>query len=119
MTAVKEQTFLKSFRNDVVVEVEEFKEMKNVHPSKTQHGSLEPGPMKTRPPGMRLEDRRYMAKRASKLACADDEKYRNDSVSAHDMAAEEARRRGSTFNDLLIRCIDCSLLIPFVLFANK
>lgn len=103
-TAVKEQTFFKSFRNEDAIEVEEWKEEHNIHPSKTRHGSMDPGQMKTRPPGMTQDDKRFMAKRASKLACAEDEKHRNDSVSAHDMLAAEARRRRSTFKDLLIRC---------------
>ncbi len=101
LTAVKEETFLKSFRNNVVIEIEEWKETQAVHPSQDRHGTLEPGPMKSRPPGMAKEMRRSMARKASKAVCV--EEVHDDSYSAHDMRADEARRRGSHFQDLLIR----------------
>lgn len=101
LTAVKEETFIKSFRNDLVIETEEWKETQAVHPSQDRHGSLEPGPMKTRPPGMSKEEKRSMGRQASKAVCA--EEVHDDSYNAHDMRAEEARRRGSHFKDLLIR----------------
>ncbi|KAG0560151.1 hypothetical protein KC19_10G157400 [Ceratodon purpureus] len=104
MTAVKEQTFQKSYRNDNVIEVENWKENQAVHPSQDRHGTLEPGPLKTRPPGLTKEERHLILRKASKIDCSDPEgKYRNDSYSAHDMRADEARRRGSQFKDLLIR----------------
>ncbi|KAG0611647.1 hypothetical protein M758_7G155000 [Ceratodon purpureus] len=111
-TAKKEETFIKSFRNDIVIEIEEFKERQAVHPSQDRHGTMEPGPLKTRPPGMAEENKQYMIRKACENACVDanDEKYKHDSYSEHDMCADEARRRGSHFRDLLIRPVHLSEL---------
>lgn len=104
LTAVKEATFTKSFRDDAVIEIEEWKETQAVHPSQDRHGTLEPGPMKTRPPGMSKEERRLITRKSSQIDCSDPEgKYKNDSYSSHDMRADELRKRGSQFRDLLIR----------------
>lgn len=101
LTAVKEETFLKSFRNDFAISVEEFKETQAVHPSQDRHGTLQPGFMKTRPPGVTAENKRHMALKGAQDW--DDEKFHNDSYSAHDSRVEEARRRGSQFQDVLIK----------------
>ena len=66
LIAVKKETFRKSFQNNVVIEIEEWKEMQAVYPSQDRHGTLELGPMKSRPSGLAKEMRRSMARKASK-----------------------------------------------------
>ncbi|KAH8961113.1 hypothetical protein BDL97_05G033800 [Sphagnum fallax] len=101
---VRELAFRESYRNEKALQLILEKEIRAVHPSaNAPHGTLTPGPMKTRPPPMTMEGRRFMAKGASKMSAADEEKYQNDSPSSHDAAFQEARRRGSIFKDLLIR----------------
>jgi hypothetical protein len=101
---VRELAFRESYRNEKALQLVLEKEIRAVHPSaNAPHGTLTPGPMKTRPPPMTMEGRRFMAKGASKMSAADGEKYQNDSPSSHDAAFQEARRRGSIFKDLLIR----------------
>ena len=119
-TAKKEDTFIKSFRNDHVLQIEEFKERQAVHPSKNRHGSLDPGPLKSGPPGMGDNSKQFMVRKARNTTCINDcdDKYKQDSYSQHDMRHEEERRRGSHFKDLLIRYAN-SLISLRKLCSNK
>lgn len=119
-TAKKEETFIKSFRNETVIEIEEFKERQAVHPSQDRHGTMEPGPLKTQPLALAEENKQYMIRKASEDACVDDNdvKYKHDSYSEHDMRAEELRRRGSHFQDLLIRYPESFITLK-TLFEEK
>lgn len=84
---VKEEMFLKSFCNDFVISVEEFKEIQVVYLFQDCYGMLQFGFMKIWFLGVIVENKCYMVLKG--VQDWDDEKFYNDFYSVYDLCVEE------------------------------